>query len=133
MLKKGFVILSLVLYLIFLFLPGLPLLNYYLFSGNNQCASLSENLQFNNNEKSHVGDGVYLMALMKRVQGDEVSKKAQNPPPRTNTESNTLIYIPAEFMQNYARLQGIPIHYFNYSEKILIRYGMVLLPPPNFV
>ena len=133
MLKKVIVIVFLSLYLVFLFIPGLPLLNYYFFVSDNQSASLTQDLHFDTHEPAVVGDGVYLKALMKRVQGDEVTKKAQNPPPRVNTEIGNTIYIPAEFLRNDAHLSGVTIHFAVFSEKIINRYTMVLLPPPNFV
>ena len=131
MLRKIIVILLLGLYLVFLFLPGWPLLNYYFFSTQNQEFAFEQGLHYQNNETTHVGDGVYLKALMKRVQGDEVAKNAQNPPPRVNTEIGNTIYIPAEFLRNYAHLSGVTIHFAVFSEKIINRYTMVLLPPPN--
>jgi hypothetical protein len=134
MLKKIIVISLLGLYLVFLFFPGWPLLNYYFFSSHNQELSINQHLHFQNNETSHVGDGVYLKALMDRVNGNDISKKAQNPPPRTNTESNTLIYnLPDGFLQSLSALSGIPVHFAHYTEKILVSYGRVLLPPPNLV
>jgi len=132
MLKKVIIFFLLELYLVSLFLPGLPLLHYYLFACGNQTSQLTQTLHFENNKDAVIGDAVYLKALIKRVQEGDVTKKAQNQPPRTNLETSNLVCIQAELYQKLQYLKGITICFADYSEKPLSPYRRVILPPPNF-
>ena len=132
MVRKGISISFLLLYLAFMILPAWPLVHYYfLTSGDNYVPERTQK-NYSNGDHTKTGDLAYINALLKSATDKNAKdKRAQNPPPSTNNEINSLVYLVSGTFHLAHLALGIPLHFKTYSEVPLERYLKVLIPPPN--
>ena len=117
------VLLTLVMSL--LILPNYPALHYYI-----QKATIS-NADIDIDNNSLIGDLRYLAAITERANDIEAKTKTTPPPrPKHNNEVNHIVFLLNDNFLNL-KTKKFSANYFDFAEKIVIRYIPVNNPPPQ--